>query len=74
MHSCTYSCCCYPSPLPHSFFCVSAAAAAAAAAAVAAAIVCFVYRHDSDINAYTPHNRAWIKDQVFKHLKRQAQP
>lgn len=29
--------------------------------------------HDSVTNAYTPHNKAWIKDQVFKHLKRQAQ-
>ncbi|CDJ38278.1 enhancer of rudimentary, putative [Eimeria tenella] len=28
--------------------------------------------HDSELNAYAPHNKAWIKDQVFKHLKRQA--
>lgn len=28
---------------------------------------------DNQTNTYTPHNKAWIKDQVFVHLKRQAQ-
>jgi len=34
-------------------------------------LTCLVY--NQQLYAYTPHNKAWIKDRVFNHLKKQAQ-
>lgn len=32
----------------------------------------FSFSFDTRINAYVPHNKQWIKDRVFAHLKKQA--
>jgi hypothetical protein len=33
-------------------------------------LACLVF--DSELQAYVPHNKEWIKTEVFSHLKRQA--
>jgi hypothetical protein len=33
-------------------------------------LTCLVW--SSEINAYAPHNKEWIKQSVFSHLKTQA--